>query len=85
MKTSKISLCPFCSAFINKVFLSEDGWGSQVKCKCGASGPAHEMTTKEFNKGISREDMAEKAIELWNVGGMENPPIVNYKIYIDIN
>lgn len=80
MKTTKISHCPFCKTFINKVYISEDRSFALVKCnKCGADGPIYHEKIRDHK--LSNEEFVEKAIHLWNVGGEEYPPIVNYQIW----
>jgi len=51
-----------------------------VKCgKCKASGPIYEERLKDYK--LSDSEFAEKAIHLWNVGGEEHPPVIDYQIW----
>lgn len=80
MKTTKISRCPFCKNFVKKVYLSGDRAYALVKCgQCKASGPIYDEKIRDYK--LSDEEFVEKAIHLWNVGGEELPPIVNYEIW----
>lgn len=79
MKTSNISRCPFCKNLINKIWISEDRSFSQVRCKCGARGPIYDEKLKDMR--LTNEELAEKAINLWNVGGEQYPPVVDYQIW----
>lgn len=80
MKTAKISHCPFCKNFIKRVYISEDRAYALVQCgKCKASGPIYNEKIRDYK--LSNEEFAEKAIYLWNLGGEEFPPIVDYEIW----
>ena len=80
MKTCKISRCPFCKNLIKKVFFAEDRSFAMVKCgKCKASGPIYYEKIRDYK--LADPEFAEKAIHLWNVGGEEYPPVINYEIW----
>ena len=80
MQTIKISRCPFCKILIKKVFLSEDRSFAFVACsKCKARGPIYFEKIKDYK--LTNSEFAEKAVDLWNVGGEECPPIINYQIW----
>jgi hypothetical protein len=85
MKTASIAHCPFCSAFINKIYMGEDEAWAQIQCKCGASGPVYEMSNREFEKGMNKEELARKAIQKWNKRNNFGIPVVNFKIFKQIN
>ncbi len=81
MKTAKIAHCPFCRNFIRRVYISGDRSFAYLKCKCGARGPAYHEKIKDFN--IDNEDLAKKAIDLWNSAREQDAPIVDFTIWID--
>jgi len=82
MKIADIYPCPFCGKTVKTVYITEDNGAAWVRCvKCKIDGPITEITNKEFEIGMTREDLAWKAINKWN---SRTPwryiPCVNFRI-----